>query len=71
MDTNGGKTWRVGELAEATGLSVRALEPSPKGLIELIEGMTAMSRVLTREEFDQLTKSRLEATATLSRPSSR
>jgi MerR family transcriptional regulator, thiopeptide resistance regulator len=44
----------------------RAREPSPEGLIELIEGMTAMSRVLTREEVAQLTQSRQEAMANLS-----
>ncbi|MGW6282136.1 MerR family transcriptional regulator [Kribbella sp. NPDC055071] len=43
----------------------RAHEPSSEKLIELIEVMTAMSRVLTREEFDQLQKSRAEARAKL------
>ncbi|MEV5960915.1 MerR family transcriptional regulator [Kribbella sp. NPDC051952] len=44
----------------------RAREPSPEGLIELIEGMTAMSRVLTRDEVAQLTQGRQEAMANLS-----
>jgi DNA-binding transcriptional MerR regulator len=36
----------------------KAKEPSTEKLIELIEGMTAMTRALTREEFDELNERR-------------
>ncbi|MFI5734292.1 MerR family transcriptional regulator [Kribbella sp. NPDC051587] len=41
-------------------------EPSAQTLIELIEVMTAMTRALTRQEFDDLAESRRQATAHLS-----
>ncbi|WP_406049501.1 MerR family transcriptional regulator [Kribbella sp. NBC_00889] len=43
----------------------RADEPSAQALLELIEVMTAMSRALTREEFQELAQSRLRAVADL------
>ena len=36
----------------------KAKEPSTEKLIELIEGMTAMTRALTREEYDELNERR-------------
>ena len=36
----------------------QATEPSTELLIELIEGMTAMTRALTREEFTEMTEHR-------------
>jgi DNA-binding transcriptional MerR regulator len=41
-------------------------EPSAQTLIELIEVMTAMTRALTRQEFDDLAETRRQATAHLS-----
>jgi DNA-binding transcriptional MerR regulator len=43
----------------------QAHEPSVEKLIDLIEGMTAMTRTLTVEEFRDLTEKRRQATAAM------
>lgn len=48
-----------------TGLE-KAEQPSARTLIELIEVMTAMTRALTRQEFEELAESRKTAAAQLS-----
>ncbi|MEV6412086.1 MerR family transcriptional regulator [Kribbella sp. NPDC051718] len=54
------------ELREVLGGLEREQEPSAEKLIELMEGMTAMTKVFTAEEIEELTERRREALAAMS-----